>query len=732
MTETAPAETIEAIEAPPKARIGIIPALTVFLSAFLLFQVQPLIGKYILPWFGGAPGVWTACLVFFQVMLLAGYAYSHLVVSRLSPKVQAIMHVILLVAVLATLPIIPRDSLKPPDPDNPTGRILVLLLLTVGLPYFALATTAPLLQAWVSRLEPRVAPYRLYALSNAASLLALVSYPFVIEPVLSRRQQAWAWSGMFILFAIGCATCAWRASRLTPSHRTRGEGGGEGPVAQDNGDRSLASTSPLSPALSPEYRGEGEAPSRLTRFMWIALPACASALLLGTTNTLTQDVAPVPFLWVLPLALYLLTFVLAFDHPRWYSRRVTGWMMVVAVPAIVWAMFQPLQNISIRQMLLIYCGGLFVACLLCHGELARLRPHPRYLTAYYLAISAGGAGGGVFVSIIASLIFTRYLEFGISLWACCALLLLIAGTDRASRLRGLRPPLAWVGIIAAMVTLAYFVGVNDVTEEGAVLVGRTRNFYGVLRLHEWESKDGSGIHFLSLHHGRTMHGMQALDEPFRRSPMTYYGPHSGVAQAVQRTENRPNRRIGAIGLGVGTVAALTKPGDTIRFYEIDPDVLHIAQTSFTYLKDAPAKVEVVLGDARLSLERESPQQFDVLILDAFSGDAIPAHLLTKEAFKIYRTHVKDNGLFAIHISNRHLDLHPIVAGLAQEFGLKVIFISRPREGSEYASTWAIMGKSDSRRPPRGDEILWTDDRVNLLGILKKPQEDPAPTNREIP
>jgi spermidine synthase len=457
--------------------------------------------------------------------------------------------------------------------------------------------------------------------------------------------------------------------------------------------------------------------------MWIALPACASALLLGTTNTLTQDVAPVPFLWVLPLALYLLTFVLAFDHPRWYSRRVLGWLMLVAVPAITWAMFQPLHDISIRQMLLIYCGGLFVACLLCHGELARLRPHPRHLTAYYLAISAGGALGGVFVSIVAPLIFTRYLEFGISLWACCALLLAIAATDPASWLRGLRPPLAWVGIIAGMIALAYLVWVNDVREEGAVLVGRTRNFYGVLRLHEWTPKDGLGIRFLSLHHGRTMHGMQALDEPFRRNPMTYYGPHSGVAQAMQRTEDRPNRRIGAIGLGVGTVAALTKPGDTMRFYEIDPDVLRVAQTSFTYMKDAPAKVEVVLGDARLSLEREPPQQFDLLILDAFSGDAIPTHLLTKEAFAIYRTHVKETGLFAIHISNRHLDLQGVVAGLAQEFGLKVFFISRPRQGGEYASTWAIMEPSSAPPAPRGNEILWTDDRVNLLGILKTPQED---------
>jgi hypothetical protein len=458
----------------------------------------------------------------------------------------------------------------------------------------------------------------------------------------------------------------------------------------------------------------------------VALPACASALLLGTTNTLTQDVAPVPFLWVLPLALYLLTFVLAFDHPRWYSRRICGPLMILATAGVVYAMFQPLHGISIFRMLLIYGSGLFIACLLCHGELARLRPHPRQLTAYYLAIAAGGALGGAFVSILAPLIFTRYLEFGISLWACCALLLMIAATDRTSWLRGLRPPLAWVGLIAGMMALAYFVWINDVTEEGAVLVGRTRNFYGVLRLHEWTPKDNADVKLLSLHHGRTMHGMQALNPRLRRRPLTYYGPRGGVGQAMQRIADRPQRNIGVVGLGVGTIAALARPGDTLRFYEIDPDVLHIAQTSFTYLADSPAKIDVVLGDARLSLEREPPQQFDLLVLDAFSSDAIPIHLLTKEAFAIYRKHVKPDGLIAIHISNRHLNLQPVVGGLAQAFGLKLSIFSLdipPGQQGEYPSTWALLEPSQFPPAPRGDEVLWTDDHSFLLGILKRPDAD---------
>jgi hypothetical protein len=692
VTDPAPIEAEPPPPPLPKARIGLIPALTVFLSSFLLFQVQPLIGKYILPWFGGAPGVWMACLLFFQVALLAGYAYAHLVVSRLSPRTQAWLHAaLLLIVVILTLPIIPSERWKPPDPLHPSRRIILLLAVSVGLPYFALATTAPLLQAWVVRLDPRIAPYRLYALSNVASLLALVSYPFVIEPMLSRREQAWGWSGMFVLFAIGCAYCAMRASRAAPLPE---------PAAED---------------------AEAVPPSLFRRAMWIALPACASALLLGTTNTLTQDVAPVPFLWVLPLALYLLTFVLAFDHPRWYSRRICGPLMILATGALLWAMYQPLAGISLGRMLLIYGAGLFVACLMCHGELARLRPHPRRLTGYYLAIAAGGALGGAFVSIVAPVLFTRYLEFGISLFACCALILVLVATDERSWLHGLRPPAAWGGLIIGMVSLAYLVWANEPGERGYVLVDRMRNFYGVLRVFDATPTGNAGIRLRTLQHGRTTHGVQALNPSLRRRPLSYYGPRSGVAQAIQRLDKLPDRHIGVVGLGVGSISALTRPGDRIRFYEIDPNVLHVARTWFTYLADSPADVDVVMGDGRLSLECEATQQFDLLALDAFSSDAIPVHLLTKEAFAIYRRHVKPNGLFAIHISNRHLNLRPVVAGLAQAFDLRVFFISsdiKSNEGGEYASTWAIMGPSSVPSAPLGNEVLWTDDQINLLGVLR--------------
>jgi hypothetical protein len=739
-------QTSDPTPAPPRARIGIVPALTVFLSAFLLFQVQPLIGKYILPWFGGAPGVWTTCLLFFQVALLAGYAYAHLVVSRLSPRVQATVHIVLLLGVFATLPIIPAERWKPTDPLNPSARIIVLLALTVGLPYFALATTAPLLQAWVSRTDPRVAPYRLYALSNFASLLALVTYPFFVEPLLTRRQQAWTWSGLFALFAIGCAYCAVRASGVLTPSPLRGEGRGEGaaqtprqsldepPLAEehpqtapDSQDEPRSAAGP-SPLPSP-HGGEGVESSPLTRFLWIALPACASALLLGASNTLTQDVAPVPFLWVLPLALYLLTFVLAFDHPRWYSRRVVGPLMILATCALVWAMYQPLASISLWRMIVVYNGGLFIACLMCHGELARLRPHPSRLTAYYLAISAGGALGGAFVSIVAPMIFTRYLELGVSLWACCALILTILLTDPGSRLYGLRPPVAWVGLLCAMLVLAWAVWANEPSEKGMTLVGRMRNFYGVLRIQEWTPEDNPGVRIRSLQHGRTTHGLQALTPPsLRKQPLSYYGHRSGVGQALERLDNLPRRHIGVIGLGVGSIAALTRPGDRIRFYEIDPHVEYVARNWFSYLADSPAEVQVILGDGRLSLERERPQHFDLLALDAFSSDAIPVHLLTKEAFAIYRTHVREGGLFAIHISNRHLNLRPVVSALARAFNLRVFFISpeiKPGAGGEYPSTWAILGSpsgSSSPPPAPGEELLWTDDRASVLGIIQNVKE----------
>ncbi|MDQ3440587.1 MAG: fused MFS/spermidine synthase, partial [Planctomycetota bacterium] len=617
-------------------------------------------------------------------------------------------------------PIIPAERWKPIDPLNPGGRIILLLVLTVGLPYFALATTAPLLQAWVARVDPRVAPYRLYALSNFASLLALVSYPFVIEPLLSRRQQAWTWSGLFAVFAIGCAYCAVRAARSAPIT----------PASMSPPEPPASLTTDPARIRETAYVESIEiSPTPLTRVLWVALPACASALLLGTSNTLTQDVAPVPFLWVLPLALYLLTFVLAFDHPRWYSRRVVGPLMILATCGMLWAMYQPLAKITLGRMLLIYNAGLFIACLMCHGELARLRPHARRLTGYYLAISAGGALGGAFVSIVAPLIFTRFLELGISLWACCALILLIVLTDPNSRLRGLRPPVVWVGLICGMVVLAYAVWANEPSEKGTTLVARMRNFYGVLRVQEWSPEENPNVRLRSLQHGRTTHGLQALAPPaLRRKPLSYYGKRSGVGVAIGRLDDLPRRHIGVVGLGVGSISALARPGDRIRFYEIDPNVLHVARTWFTYLADSPAQVDVVLGDGRLSLERESSQQFDLLVLDAFSSDAIPVHLLTREAFAIYRKHVREGGIFAIHISNRHLDLTPVVAGLAQAFGLRMFLVSpeiKPGEGGEYSSTWAILGSPSSAAPPAPPAppdhvLLWTDDRASVLEIMQGP------------
>jgi hypothetical protein len=394
-------------------------------------------------------------------------------------------------------------------------------------------------------------------------------------------------------------------------------------------------------------------------------------------------------------------------------------------------MYQRLADLPLGLMLLIYNGGLFIACLMCHGELARLRPHPRQLTGYYLAISAGGALGGAFVSIVAPLIFTRYLEFGISLWACCALILLIVLKDPNSRFRAFRPPVAWFGLVCGMVVLAYAVWANEPSEAGTILVARMRNFYGVLRVQEWSPPDNAAVRLRSLQHGRTTHGLQALTPPsLRRKPLSYYGQRSGVGQALQRLESNPNRHVGVVGLGVGSIAALARPGDRMRFYEIDPNVLHVARTWFTYLTDTPAQIEVILGDGRLSLEREPPQQFDLLALDAFSSDAIPVHLLTKEAFAIYRKHVRPNGLFAIHISNRHLNLKPVVAGLAKAFNLHVVYISpdiKPGEGGEYSSTWAILGPPNPSAipPPPREELLWTDDRASVLGIMHVRSKDKA-------
>jgi len=662
-------------------------AATIFLSSFLLFLVQPLIARLILPWFGGSAAVWTTCMLFFQVLLLAGYAYAHGVARR---RYEPLIHTVLLAAALATLPIMPADTWKPAGSDEPITRILVLLGATVGLPYFLLSSTSPLVQAWFARARPQDNPYRLFALSNFASLLALLGYPLVVEPYLTGHQQVSAWSWLFAVFALLCAALAWRTPRAAPS-----------------AERAQA---------APLAKGDVA--------WWLALSATGSVILLAVTNHLTQNVASVPLLWLVPLTLYLGTFILAFEGGGWYQPRFLWPLLLVALMAMAWLLVDTQYHYNLALQLGVFLPGMFIGCLFCHGELYRSRPQPRHLTAFYLTVSAGGALGGLFVAVLAPLIFTGYFELGVGLGALALLAVL---------------RFVALGRIAYALSLLVLLGVgacatyDGFRQQRDVLVAK-RSFYGVLRVKEY-GVAGDDSHLRRLVHGTIMHGEQYLSDRMRHTPTSYYTESSGIAAAIYSKQEHPVR-VGVIGLGTGTIAAYGRTGDVYRFYDIDANVVQIARTDFTFLSDSAARVEIALGDARLTLEREPPQGFDVLAVDAFSSDAIPVHLITREALQTYLRHMKPDGIVAFHVSNRFLDLIPVVARLAKELDVHAALISDDPADDEdnvlkSRSDWVLVSRDagalkapaivEAGAEPAKDHPgwrTWTDDYSNLVQILK--------------
>lgn len=691
-------------------------ALTIFLSSFLLFQVQPLIGKYILPWFGGSPAVWTTCMLSFQVLLLVGYSYAHLIAGRLSPRAQGMLHLTLLAASLLVLPIIPAETWKPMGDEYPTWRIMCLLTACVGTPYLLLSSTGPLLQSWFSQTNPGRSPYRLYALSNLGSLLALISYPFAFEPVLRLAEQAWSWSIAYAVFTVFCGICAVSVARL--------------------GKTTVAGPSETL-AGAEVYVA---APTVFVQLLWLSLAACGSVLLLSVTNQMCQEVAVVPFLWVLPLSIYLLTFIICFDSDRWYRRGWYGIFLVLAVIAVICTLFAG-AGVPFLLQIIVYSAALFVCCMVCHGELVKYKPDPRYLTKFYLMIAAGGALGGVLVTLVAPLLFTAYLELHLGLAACCLLLMICSHHDREKIFAGRQP--VWLLVTAPLVAAALIValGVHAFAHAGKI-IAESRNFYGILRVSEY--RDEKNRPYYALRHGQIMHGFQFLDAQWRQRPTSYYGPESGVGLAVRlhprRLGGNPQKsplRIGVIGLGVGTMAAYGEAGDAIRFYEINPEVIRMSDRHFSFRKDSKAEVDVVLGDARISLERQlrenDPQKFDVLVVDAFSSDSIPIHLLTRECFALYWRHLKADGILAIHISNRHLDLGPLVRGLAGELHLDAVLFDTPADDANGvgASEWVLVTanreflaakdvKKNADKWPEDSPppIVWSDDFNNLFEVIK--------------
>jgi spermidine synthase len=669
-------------------------AVAIFLSSFLLFLVQPLIARLILPWFGGSAAVWTTCMLFFQALLLAGYAYAHWVTGNaFKGKRQAITHIVLLALAAATLPIAPAEAWKPSGEAEPITHILLLLCATVGLPYLLLASTSPLLAAWFTQARPNENPYRLFAVSNLASLIALLGYPFLVEPVFTSHQQVTIWSWLFAAFAVLCGILAWRTPRG---------------------------------AAAKEAEGKTSRLKKGAIAYWLVLSATGSALLLAVTNHLTQNVASVPLLWLVPLTIYLATFVIAFEGKGLYRTEWIWSFLLAWLVGMAWLLVDADFHYDLPVQLGIFLPGLFLGCLFCHGELYRLRPAPARLTAFYLCVSAGGALGGLLVAVAAPLVFTGYYELGASLLVLATLAALrFVEVGRMQQ------------VLSLLVLLAVSSGaVYDMLRDQRDVRIASRNFYGTLRVKEYGSTGDT--HLKRLVHGTIMHGEQYMHGSRRRELTTYYGEPSGIGVAIHSRQEGPKRvpvRVGVIGLGTGTLAAYGRPGDTYRFYDINAKVVELAKSEFTYLADSEAKIELALGDARLVLEREAPQQFDVLAVDAFSSDAIPVHLVTREALAVYLKHMKPDGIVAFHVSNRFLDLIPVVARIAKENKAYAMLVRDDPEdedgGGRSRSDWVLVSRDAAalRRPAieeagatgiedRADWRTWTDDYSNLIQILK--------------
>ena len=628
--------------------------LTIFLSAFLLFQVQPLIGKMILPWFGGSAAVWTTCMLFFQLVLLLGYFYSHWVVRYLTPSRQSMVHGALLLISLLLIPISPSLGWKPLGDENPTLRILGLLTVSIGLPYFVLSTTGPLLQAWFARERSGLVPYRLFALSNFGSMLALLAYPVAVEPVFPTLWQSYLWSGLFLCFVVACGLLAWRGRK------------GE--------------------ALVFASHDGGAAPTWRNKLLWAALAACPSILMVADTSFLTTNIAPIPMIWVAPLALYLLSFILSYERRGWYRRTVFLPLFVVGLSALAYLPTMGLNELSIYVSMAINLSAFFVACMVCHGELSHLQPHPSHLTGYYLMLSVGGVVGGFFVGVIAPYWFNSNYELSIGI----LLAGLVAALAVLPDMKYSRP--AWrrlTLVFAAVFLLALaWIRIDDHLYDTQGAEVTARNFYGTLQVFN-NSERGSR----TMLHGQITHGRQFTAPDKLDLPTTYYSPDGGVGKALQVKAEQGPLRVGVIGLGVGTLVAYGRKGDYFRLYEIDPLVVAIAYDNFSFLSRTPAATEIVLGDARLQLEREPDQKFDVLVVDAFSGDSVPIHLLTLEAFAQYFRHLNSDGVLAVHITNRFLDLRPVVKTAASQFGKDVRLVDSVGipEKLVLRSRWALIG-----------------------------------------
>ena len=693
------------------APAGIVPFafffINAFLAAFLLFQIQPLAGKLIMPTYGGASSVWTACLLFFQVTLLAGYAYAFVLATLCRPRTQIVIHTLMLIgAVVMTEKHTWQQVLSF---EIPVIDVLLLLSMNIGFAIVMLAATSPLLQAWFHCAHPSTSPYRMYAFSNAGSLLGLISYPFLVEPTLLLGQQVQGWAWGFVLYSILTIPVFLQVAKATRSG-------------------SKADSKETEPTSSP--------PSMSQWMWWILLAACGVSILLSVTNELSRNVAPVPLMWVLPLVLYLLTFILTFEYEKSYHRNGYASALILLIVGLSLRIFFSVMLLEVMMLLAV----IFVGCMICHGELVSSKPDAKYLTLFYLAISFGGACGGVMISVIAPLLFNGYYEYGLSFLACCLIVLLAYRCDQWAVLndedrRSSQRSTVMVFTCMALALSGTALFVSSTTNQGTLI--KRRSFFGCATVRRVDGPTPR----LELIHAGTVHGVQSQGEGQQRLPTAYYGPGSGVGLAIEYYQNRdPDKGIhlAAVGLGIGTLSAYLSDSDAVRFYEIDPMIIDLANTEFSFLSDARQRgvnVATVAGDGRISLQQENSEPhadpYDLIVVDAFSGDSIPSHLLTRECFELYWNLLATDGTLAIHTSNHFIDLEPVIRSQQVHDGVEALVVrDLPDNDMELPSHWILLtnnrGLVESEKMSRYREgwankdkmIEWTDDYSSLLRILK--------------
>jgi hypothetical protein len=667
----------------------------VFLASFLLFLVEPIAAKQLLPLFGGSAAVWITCLVFFQTALLVAYLCAH----WLAHRTHWVLHfVLLLLACASAVAWATKTIDMSRASQHPISAIFAALALSIGLPFLALGATSPLLQVWLARLETSGIPYRLFALSNLASLLALALYPTLIEPHLTLKAQRIAWCLGFGAFAIVSAILTWR-TRSASFHPTQNEDGDESATAE------IGAPAPLSHKL-----------------LWVLLPMGAAMQLSAVTSYITANIAAIPLLWILPLAVYLITLILAFQFPRILPRGIITRFLVVMLAGLGYMLSQVDVSLPLRIGLTFFLVEVFISCLFCHTEAYALRPErASESTLFYLCFAGGGALGAFLIGIVSPLLFSFNYDLALTFFVTALLALAVTWSS------GWAQRMLWA--TASILLLALVIMLHMAYQRNTPIA--IRNFYGSLRVRESLSAY-PGAMMRTLTNGSIQHGTQIFSKELRKTPTTYYAEDSGIGLALRFCCEGRARNIGGIGLGVGTIAAYGQAGDRIRFYEINPAVTPIAQNVFSYLRESGAQISIVDGDGRSSLSREHPQNFDVLVVDAFSGDAIPLHLLTTQAIDIYKRHLAPGGILAFHVSNQHVDLEPEIALLGKAAGMDVRRVSSVanQERGEFTATWMLLTNNRSfftqpevasrvRQPDEDLGVhLWTDEYSSLLPLLR--------------